>query len=369
MRYKLYTSIISIVCLAGVSVLPLPVWADGEPEELLAENNGTLLPDEQGTLSEEAVATVTADGDFLLPTYLLPGETAQVERTTTVETIQDPALMPSEPIVIPTSATTPGETVIRTKTTTVTNILPPAMPVVNVSRTVTQKATPAPAPAPEAPKPVVKEPVKAEVKAPAQTVVVSEPAQDPDEIVAKAQPVRVASEDKPVRVHSAGGQLLIPLAALPEAEKTEPALPVKERVIIPSGYVDRLTQQIRAGVQVGFAMPHEMKITFYPKASAFSGQTLKWVRAFAWATLQDPRMVVEIRASCAEADLQDKRLALVKGVLQGVGLSSHQIIVNYTDRPVDTMLLRSIPKPEKNEVVTVSKSVKTSKNATEVKKW
>ena len=363
MCYKLYTSIISIACLAGVSVLSLPVWADGEPEELTAENSGTLLPDEQGTLSEEAVATVTADGDFLLPTYLLPGETAQVERTTTVETIEDPALVSVEPIVIPTDASTPGETVIRTKTTTVTNVLSPATPIVNVSRTVTQKATPESAvkePAPEE-KPVVKTPV---VKA----VVVPKPADDLDEIVAEVKKPVVA-DDKPVRVHSAGGQLLIPLAAVPETEKTEPALPVKERVIVPSGYADYLTQQIRSGASVGFAMPHEMKITFYPKASAFSGQTLKWVRAFAWAALQDPRLVVEIRASCAEADLQDKRLALVKGVLQGVGLSSHQIIVNYTDRPVDTMLLRSIPKPEKNEIATVTKSVKISKNATEVKKW
>ena len=365
MRYKLYTYIISIACLAGVSALPLSVWADGEPEEAPAENTGTLLPDEQGTLSEEAVATVTADGDFLLPTYLLPGETAQVERTTTVETIEDPALTTVEPIIVPTPAGTPGETVIRTKTTTVTNVLPPALPVVNVSRTVTQKTTEVPVQ-----EPVVKKPVEVKVEAPVvKEVVVPEATPDLDEVVARTRPVAVAADDKPVRVHSAGGQLLIPLAALPETEKTEPALPVKERVIIPSGYADRLVQQMRIGAPVGFAMPHEMKITFYPKASAFSGQTLKWVRAFAWAALQDPRLVVEVRASCAEADLQDRRLALVKGVLQGVGLSSHQIIVNYTDRPVDTMLLRSIPKPEKNEVVTVSKTVKTSKNATEVKKW
>ena len=341
-RLKLYNSILSVSCFALLLSVATVCVADGDPSETIQTNVtiketvtapdsvGTLLPDEQVAPPEEAVATVTADGDFLLPTYLLPGETATIERTTTVEKTfeQTPSKVTS--VTIPVVQ----QTVASQKTTTTTTtpddlgdllqqVAPVTTPVVQApaTQTVAQNNMPVPA-----------EPTKTVARPVAQ-------------------------------------KLLIPLAPVSVTKPSEPDLPPRTRFVIPSEYADQMIDSLKVGQQTPFKMPHELKITFYPRASAFSGQTLKWVRAFATAALQDPRLIVEIRASCAEASLQDTRLKLVKSVLAGAGLSTHQIVTNYTDRPVDTMLLRAVPRPEPSETVLTPKDIKLPKSMSRVKKW
>ena len=113
MRYKkIYKSIISSVLMTGVVFATLPAFADGDLLEMetltvaetekISENANALLPDEEGIQVEDAVATVTADGDFLLPTYLLPGDTATIERTTTVEQVYEtPKVIREKELVVP----------------------------------------------------------------------------------------------------------------------------------------------------------------------------------------------------------------------------------------------------------------------------
>ena len=340
-RSKLYSSILSISCFtlflsaAGVSV------ADGDPSEVIQTNlsvqetvtvpdsSGNLLPDEQVPPPEEAVATVTADGDFLLPTYLLPGETATIERTTTVEKTfeQTPSKVTS--ITIPIME----QTVASQKTTTTT----------------------------------VKEDDFSDLlqqTAPATTVTIQSSASQQTAGNTAVTTESVNQTAKPVTQ-----KLLIPLAPVSVVTPSEPDLPERKRFVVPSEYADQMIDSLKVGQQTPFKMPHEIRITFYPRASAFSGQTLKWVRAFATAALQDPRLIVEVRASCAEASLQDARLKLVKSVLAGAGLSTHQIVINYTDRPVDTMLLRAVPRPEPSETLLTPKDIKLPKSMSRVKKW
>ncbi|MBQ7413620.1 MAG: hypothetical protein IJV07_05060 [Alphaproteobacteria bacterium] len=350
MRYKLNTSIVFTTCAVWAVLLPAFVRADGDINEIVSADtsigvsgkteSGELLPDEQGALSDEAVATVTADGDFLLPTYLLPGETATVERQTTVETKY-------EPVVIETPVSVGQEAIVRTTTTTTSRVLGQET---DIDKTGAANGQP------------VKIGTGHQVKNDSSTKIQAKTEQ------AKKQSISLSEEEQP-EFKSAGGRLLIPLAPVNAGEVAEPALPTRERIIVPNEYADQMFNGLKDGGRIPFKMPHEVRITFYPKASAFSGQTLKWVRAFAVAALQDPRLIVEIRSSCAEADLQDKRLALVKGVLQGVGLSTHQIVVNYTNRPVDTMLLRAVPRPEPTETVRMKKEAKLPKNMSRVKKW
>ena len=331
-RLKLYNSILSTSCfILFLSVATISV-ADGDPSELIPtdgaavpESSGTLLPDEQVAPPEEAVATVTADGDFLLPTYLLPGETATIERTTTVEKTfeQTPSKV--------TSVTVPvvQQTVATQKTTTTTTT---ADDFSDLLQQIAPVTTPTTSEVEQIEDPILEQPDESAVKPTVQ-------------------------------------KLLIPLAPVSTAAPVEPDLPKKERFVVPSEYADQMIDSLKVGQQTPFKMPHEVRITFYPRASAFSGQTLKWVRAFATAALQDPRLIVEIRASCAEAALQDTRLKLVKGVLAGAGLSTHQIVVNYTDRPVDTMLLRAVPRPEPSETLLTPKDVNLPKSMSRVKKW
>ena len=335
-RVKTYFSIFSIGCAVCALMSGSVAKADGDPAEIQtteftfqteSTSNGAdgLLADEQGATSEEAVATVTADGDFLLPTYLLPGETATVERTTTIEKVYETPQ--AKPLPQPESRS--------------------VAPVVTESSATTQKV------------------------AVAQTQTTKKVVAQEDELEAllkQTAPAPVELGTKPLKeVHPK--KILIPLAPLPAVEVAEPALPTRERVIAPSEYADRMTDSLKKGEKMPFLMPHEIRITFYPKASSFSGQALKWVKAFAMAAVQDPRLVVEVRASCAEADLQETRIKLVKDALMGAGLSTHQIVVNYTDRPVDTMLLRAVPRQELTETVITQKDQKLPKNRSVVKKW
>ena len=387
---KRYTSTISTICVVGALCCGVPALADGDPGEAVAQEidvktsvsmdagNGVpsgeqvalteedgvagnvkektsdivpaliaektdvpvsaeneLRPDEQEALSEEAVATVTADGDFLLPTYLLPGETANVERTTTIEKIYEkPSLQPK---TIQNQIVVQDQIIEQERN-------------VEAKQDVTGRQT-------------------------ARTTVVDRQEQrarqdELDTLLRQAEEEGyrrgIREGTKKVEVPK---KLLIPLAPLPSVEKAEPALPPHQRAVIHGEYADQMVGSLKSGDPLAFKMPHELKIIFYPKASAFSGQTLKWIKGFALAAVDDPRLIVEVRASCAEADLQATRLKLVKDALKGAGLSTHQIVINYTNRPVDTMLLRAVPRIEAEELVLTKKDQKLPKSMSQVRKW
>jgi len=403
-RLKYYNSIFSTICLLGTVSFAIGALADGDPAEFAqtevttqvavtsSDQNGTLLPDEQVAPPEEAVATVTADGDFLLPTYLLPGETATVERTTTVEKVYEKTPTKIATVKVPVAQ----QTTIEHKTTTRT-VEPDDF---QTLLTQTKAALPPASAQPLPPPPPPPQPIRVQVPQPVPPTFPAAPVPNSQIVIqdrvelptvevqgTRTVPVReTAAQDVrpfpqpsgttyeaaatiPPPPSPAKAKLLIPLAPVPKIAVSEPSVPVRERVIVPNEYADQVTAGLKSGQPVPFHMPHEIRITFYPQESAFSGQTLKWIRAFAWAALQDPRLIVEVRASCAEADLQDARLKLVQGVLMGAGLSMHQIVVNYTNRPVDTMLLRAVPRPEATETVLAPKDIRLPKNMSRVKKW
>jgi len=319
---KRYTSTVSMICLIGMLGCVVPAFADGDPSEIaiqeidtktsVVEMGNELRPDEQAAPAEGAVATITADGDFLLPTYLLPGETANVERTTTVEKVyEQPAVQQTQNQVVEQQEV--------------------------VSKTSKQII------------------------------------QQDDELEALLRQTmadkNLGSGSQYARQAETTKKILIPLAPLPEVEKAEPTLPPHERAIVHGDYANQMVGSLKSGEPMAFKMPHELKIMFYPKASAFSGQTLKWIKGFALTALEDPRLVVEVRASCAEAHLQATRLKLVKDALKGAGLSTHQIVINYTNRPVDTMLLRAVPRVETEELVLTKKDQKLPKSMSQVRNW
>ena len=400
-RLKYYNLVFSTICALGIWAVADVACADGDPAELVAvestaktattaqNQKGNLLPDEQAAAPEEAVATVTADGDFLLPTYLLPGETATVERTTTVEKVYEkkPSKIKTVTIPVAQQATISQKTVTTTKepddfqslVAQTKAALPPPSTVQVTPRTAVPQPALSSKPQSFPANPVPNSTVVIQDRVELPVVAVQGTIQTPlkDTQVTRAFPKPSGTTYDPLddqdfeaeKRTSSKRKLLIPLAPVPKVTEPEPTLQGRERVIVPSEYADQVTAGLQKGLTIPFHMPHEIRITFYPQDSAFSGQTLKWVRAFAWAAMQDPRLIVEIRASCAEADLQDARVKLVKGVLMGAGLSTHQIVINYTNRPVDTMLLRAVPRPEATETVLTPKDIKLPKSMSRVKKW
>ena len=86
-------------------------------------------------------------------------------------------------------------------------------------------------------------------------------------------------------------------------------------------------------------MPKEVRLKFYPGQSNLSAQAMKWIKSFATIVRDDPRLVVEIRASGENWPLQSKRLALMLQAILETGVSRHQILIFKTGRSVDTVLL------------------------------
>lgn len=313
-----------------------PVLAEQNTKESISEESepiveNELKQDEQFETAEDAVATITAEGDFVVPTYLLPIEPAtsaqdinddEVEVvTTTVETItmpvlsQNASLAASKKIVVP---------VLKTQEEVLSQI--------NEGNGLNK----------------IKE--QEEVKVEIDEEPLSDNAVIEDE-------KSLAAPKKP---------LLLPLAPIKELKKDDIGQvdPRPQRRIIPSDYADQVVAALERNEKVPFIMPQEVKVTFYPNAVDFSGQTVKWIRAFSLAALSDPRLVVDVRISTQNPEIQAKRLPLVQNVLLSNGLSPHQIQITYADRPSDTLILRNIIKPEAYETVK-TKGIRTKKT----KKW
>ena len=104
-------------------------------------------------------------------------------------------------------------------------------------------------------------------------------------------------------------------------------------------YADQLWEATQQKKPVFFSVPREVRIKFYPGHSNLSAQALKWIKSFAVKVRDDPRLMIEIRASKENWVLQSKRLALMLQAILELGVSRHQIIVYKSERSEDTVLL------------------------------
>lgn len=330
-KHKLFFTSALGICMILGALCVHPVYAeiaqgDGDPNE-----TAELLTDEKDDTAEDAVATITAEGDFLLPTYLLPveGETASSDMIEVKE---------SE------SAKTTTTTTTTTRTTT------QELPIVLTS----QSAGTTLAPAGE------------DINIDIDIASLSTTAAGTTQSNGSRTPKQLGTG------HTAGGTttttttrvtktarttpILIPLAPLPEAPAVEPAPDKHVRHVIPSEYADQFLSASEQGEKPGFIMPQEIKVSFYKNATDFSGQTLKWIKAYAKSALADPRLVVEVRVSNQDPEIQYKRLALVRNTLMSNGLSSHQIRMIQTNREPDSLVLRTALKSDPKQVVVTKSS-------------
>lgn len=315
---------------------------DGDPEEAAMveaenakaqadENASDLLTDEKEETADDAVATITAEGDFLLPTYLLPVES---EQQTEIQTKTAEAA-PNDMVEIEKKSVTTTST----KTTTTSHDLPlvvlsqnaPA-PAQDIEIDIDTNALTAQAAVPQTPRQIGSGHARATNTA----------TQSNAPVQSRTTKTTVAST-KPI---------LIPLTSLPEQPATEPPLPPERvRHVIPSVYADQFLSAVEQGQKPSFIMPQEIKVSFYKNATEFSGQSLKWIKAFTKSALSDPRLVVEVRMSKEDPAVQYKRMAIIRNALRGNGLSPHQIRIVQTNRPADSIVLRTVTKPEDTQIV------------------
>ena len=347
---------------------------DGDPaEDVLVETAIEAEP----TDADEDVATITAEGDFLVPTYLLPvaEEEAQVasktdnnvsvKKTTTTTTITTTKEVPVYVVSASSSKVGGADSAVSSKEGKSTPVMDVHTQVAEKSKMVSevgktdqlnqgngQKKAPVIThnigAGYNAPKPLVQNGVK--------SVTLSEPTlPSVPSVLAPSQAVQA----RPV---------LVPLAPLPKMAEPEPAVEPHVRKIVPSQYADKMLTALEDNKRPDFIMPQEIKVSFYKNASHFSGQTIKWIKAFSVSAMNDPRLIVEVRLSTQNPSVQQKRLSIIQNTLIGNGLSPHQIRVVFTNRPTDSLILRIMPKPELVQV-SVSDAKKRQRGEKRTTRW
>lgn len=107
--------------------------------------------------------------------------------------------------------------------------------------------------------------------------------------------------------------------------------------------IDGIKKKIRRSKSHGKIMPTEMRLSFQPNRAEISGQTLRWIQAFASRAADDATMGIEIRIDGTSAmDLQQKRLNLLHNILTNKGVEYSKINTVFTSREPNSFIIRTI---------------------------
>lgn len=382
MKYMRVTALkgafLTVALLASTSFFALQaktVWLEEDDYRSLAQGDADTVPadfsltTEEMTLTQEDLEkasqniqketrdesnmpTLTAEGGFLLPTYVLPdatsgtpapASTTTVDQTnpwraetklTTIEEEINSVQMPAAPVVLQGATTTTASTVdnstedkllqtIERQYQDTTNLLAETSKRLEALETGVQDL--------------------------------------------KASNMKMAGASAPALEECAVRRqpLLLPLAPLktaavsqsaPQEETARAAEPEKPQYI---DYVLEVIKRVEnepvtfteSDEMVIKTIPQEMKLNFLPGSVDISTQSFKWIKAFSYAPKQAMQKAVEVRMSAKDIDLQSRRFALIKGALLSNGLSPRQIRFVMTDRDPDTIVLRTIVLPDEQEVI------------------
>ncbi len=291
---------------------------------------------------EKSVPVVTAEGDFIVPTYMLPAkeDLETVSQNKNTENNASGAL-----------AKSPVNKVLHQSTVKITQTeLIPVAEQMEVERFFTGKTT-------KTMKAYKEALARQKAAQKANQSETKEGTADENAENGNENQVNAAQNndidallegDTPKEAKKPKKRLLLPLRPLPS--KTPPAedLSGTEPLfkVVSSPMAEQVLKDAQDQTQSSLLMPQDIKVTFYPDSAEFSGQAIKWIKAFALRALNDPRRVVEIRLSRYNLMMQQKRLFVIQRLLMNSGLSAHQIVVDYVNRPSDSLILRTVEKLE-----------------------
>lgn len=101
-------------------------------------------------------------------------------------------------------------------------------------------------------------------------------------------------------------------------------------------------------------LPTEIRLSFQPNRAEISGQTLRWIQAFAKKAAEEDDVGLEIRIDGSGAfALQQKRLNLLYNILTANGVNYQKINTVFADREANSFVVRTvkITKGTKNKEV------------------
>lgn len=115
-------------------------------------------------------------------------------------------------------------------------------------------------------------------------------------------------------------------------------------------------------------LPTEIKLSFQPNRAEISGQTLKWIEAFANKTIEDGSVALEIRIDGTSSfELQQKRLSLLHNILTNKGVEYKKINTVFTTREPNSFIIRTVRTNDKS--VAVDSNPRIKENSNYYQKW
>ena len=98
------------------------------------------------------------------------------------------------------------------------------------------------------------------------------------------------------------------------------------------------TEEIRPQI-----LPTEIRLSFQPNRAEISGQTLRWIQAFARKAVEEKNVGLEIRIDGSKAfELQQKRLNLLYNILTANDVPYQKINTVFVDREPNSFVVRTV---------------------------
>ena len=96
-------------------------------------------------------------------------------------------------------------------------------------------------------------------------------------------------------------------------------------------------------VQTMPIMPAELRLSFAPNRAEISGQTLRWIYAFADNARDNDDVYIEVRIDGTSSyALQQKRLNLLASIFSARGVDYRKINTIFTSREPNSFIIRNI---------------------------
>ena len=113
---------------------------------------------------------------------------------------------------------------------------------------------------------------------------------------------------------------------------------LKQKVYSALGMVDDYKP-----IPAGSIMPAELRLSFQPNRAEISGQTLKWIYAFADNARDNNDVYIEVRIDGTSSYvLQQKRLNLLSSIFSARGVDWRKINTIFTSREPNSFIIRNI---------------------------
>lgn len=157
-----------------------------------------------------------------------------------------------------------------------------------------------------------------------------------------AQGKNIAKNKEP----SSGGNLLSSITSIfsGSSDKNESNEPQSS-----GGLVGKIKNKLSGGQAGGRILPAEIRLSFQPNRAEISGNTLKWIDAFAQKTIEDKSVVLEIRLDgTTDQYLQRRRLNLLSNILNNKGVSARDVKVVFTEREPNSFIIRTLRTSEES---------------------